>query len=83
MRTELPRDTPGRFIGLQRICTGDGKRRGGRAGIGCKRSPMGLSALAAMAMGDGFQLGRQAIFDGAAEATASVKLIHVMSSLDR
>jgi hypothetical protein len=38
---------------------------------------MAFSAQAAMAMGDGFQLDRNAIFNGAAKATALVKSIHV------
>lgn len=38
---------------------------------------MALSALTAMAMRDGFEFARNAIFNGAAQATALMQFIHV------
>lgn len=80
---ELTCDTFGRFVTLERRCSRhDRNRRPGRARIRREGRSVALLALFAVAMGDGFQLCGYVIFNGAAQAAALVKLIHVHRFLD-
>lgn len=84
VRTELPRDAGRRLKTLERLdATRNRNRRPRGAGISRKRGAVSLSALATMAMRNGFQRRRNLIFDCAAETASLMKFIHGHRLLDR